>query len=62
MFKQAFDTKWDEVLSAVTDSPTDSMLEGLCRMQIEKSQELKSVLHVYTLERTVGDKKYDYCR
>ena len=27
---QAFDTKWDEVLSAVTDRPTTTFLESLC--------------------------------
>ena len=41
---QAFDAKWDEVLSAVTDRPTDSKLESLYRMQVEKSEELKYVL------------------
>ena len=33
---QAFETWWDEVLSAVTDRLTDSILESLCQMQVEK--------------------------
>ena len=44
---QPFDTKWDEILSAVTDRPTDSMLESLYKMQIEKSEELKYLLQVH---------------
>ena len=31
-------------------------------MQVEKSEELKYLLHVYAQETTFGDKKYDYCR
>ena len=34
---QAFDTKRDESLSAVTDRFTDSKLESLYKMQVEKS-------------------------
>ena len=41
---RAFATKWDEVSSAVTDRPTDSILESLYQMQVEKSQELNDVL------------------
>ena len=35
---QAFDTKWDDVLLflAVTDRPTDSILESLYKRQLEK--------------------------
>ena len=54
---QTFDTKWDEVLSAVTDRPTDSMLESLHKMQVENSQETKYLLQVFAQERFVGDKK-----
>ena len=31
-------------------------------MQVEKSEELKYLLHFYTRETTFGDKKYDNCR
>ena len=58
----AFYTKWDEVLSAVTDRPTDNMLESLYKMQVEKSEELKYLVQVYVQETTIGDKKYDSCR
>ena len=53
---QALDTKWDEVLSAV------SKWEGLYKMQVENSEELKYVLQVYAQETTFADKKSDYCR
>ena len=59
---QAFYTKWDEVLSAVTDRPTDNMLESLYKMQVEKSEELKYLVQVYVQETAIGDKKYDSCR
>ena len=53
----AFDAKCDEVLSAVTDRPSDNMY----KMQVEKSDELKYVLQVYAQETTFGDKNDD-CR
>ena len=59
---QASDTKRDEVLSAITHRPTDSTLENLYKMQIEKLEELKYLWQVYAQETTVGDKKFDKCR
>ena len=59
---QAFDTKSIEVTSAFVHRPIDNILESLYKMQVEKSEELKHVLHVYTHETTFGDKKYDCCR
>ena len=59
---QAFDTKLNEVTSAVTDRPIGNILVSLYKMQVEKSEELKHALQVYTHKRTFGDKKYDYCR
>ena len=59
---QAFDTKWDKILSAVTDRPTDSILESLYKIQVEKSEELKYLLQVYAQDTAFGDKRYDCCR
>ena len=59
---QAFDTKSNEVTSAFANRPVDNTLESLYKMQVEKSEELKHALHVYTHETSFGDKKYDYCR
>ena len=36
---QACDTKGDEVSSAVTDRPTDNILESLYKMQVERSED-----------------------
>ena len=56
---QAFDTKWDEVLSPVTDS----ILESLYKTDVAKSEELKYFfVQVYVQETRFGDKKYDYCK
>ena len=57
---QASDTKCAEVLSAVTDRATDNMCDSLYKMQIEKSEELKYSLPVYTQEATLVNEKYDY--
>ena len=38
---QAFDTQWDEALSAVTDRPTDNKLESPYKMQVERSEEFE---------------------
>ena len=53
---QAFGTKWDEVLSAVTDSLADNILESLFKLLVEKSQALKYVLQVCGAEMTIGEK------
>ena len=56
---QASCTTWDEVLSSVTDRPTDNILETLCtRCKMQKSEEEV----VIALQTTSGDKKYDSCR
>ena len=58
---QAFDTKWDDVLSAVTDRFTDNLLESLYKMQVEKLEGLRNLLQDNAQETTFGDKKYDCC-
>ena len=59
---QDFDTKWDEVWSAVTDRHTYSILESLYQIRVDESEELKYLLQVYAQETTVGDKKCDCCK
>ena len=49
---QTFDTKWNEVLPAITDRPTDSISENLYKMQYEKSEEFQYVLPVHAQEKT----------
>ena len=54
---QGFDTQWDEVLSAVTDRPTDSMLESVYNMQVEQLNEIKYLLQFHLKRRHFGDNK-----
>ena len=54
---QAFDTKWDEVFSAVTESNSDNIFESLHKMQVGKSEELKPFMKVYAQETTFGNWK-----
>ena len=59
---QGFDSQLDEVLSAVTDRPTDSMLESLHNMQVEQLNEIKYFLQFYPQETTFWRQQNDYCR
>ena len=52
---QAFDTKWDELLSAVTDRPTDNTLESLHKMQDGQLEELKYLVQVHAQETSFGE-------
>ena len=56
---QAFDTKWAEVLSAVNVRPADSIVDRVCKIEVEKSEELKHVVQVYAEDVTFGDKEYE---
>ena len=51
---QALNTKWDEVLSAISDRRY--------KMQVENFEALAYLLQAYAQETTFGDKKCDYCR
>ena len=54
---QAFDTKWDEISSTITDRPTDSMLESLYTMQIAMSEDVDNVLQIHAQETTLATRK-----
>ena len=41
----AFDTKWDKVLTAVTNRPTESIFESLYKMQVGRNEILVAHLH-----------------
>ena len=47
---QEFDSKWDGMLSSVTKIPPDDFLEGLYKLRIRESEQLKTVLELYDLE------------
>ena len=43
---QEFDSKWDEILLSLTKIPPDDILEGLYKLRIRESHQLKTVLEV----------------
>ena len=47
---QEFDSKWDGILLSMTKIPSDDILEGLYKLRIRASEELKTVLELYDLE------------
>ena len=47
---QEFDSKWDGFLLSMTNIPPDDILEGLYKLRIRESEELKTVLELYDLE------------
>ena len=68
---QEFDSKWDEILSSMTQIPSDDILESLYKLRIRVSEKLKAVLEFSNMEihqkkagpdyhrlKTDGEKKY----
>ena len=47
---QEFDTRWDEVLLSMSKIPSDDILEGLYKLRIRESDQLKTVLELYDME------------
>ena len=47
---QEFDSKWDEILLSMTQTPSDAILEGLYKSRTRESEKLKTVLELYDLE------------
>ena len=47
---QEFDSKWDEILLPMTQIPSDDILEGLYKLRIRESDQLKTVWELYDLE------------
>ena len=47
---QEFDSKWDEILSSMTQIPSDAILEGLYKLRLRESEKLKTVLELYNME------------
>ena len=47
---QEFDSKWDGILLSMTKIPPDDILEGLYKLRIRESENLKTVLELYDLE------------
>ena len=47
---QEFDSKWDESLLSMTQTPSDDILENLYKLRIRESGKLKTVLELYNME------------
>ena len=47
---QEFDSKWDGILLAMTQIPSDGILESLYKLRIRESEKLKTVLELYDFE------------
>ena len=46
---QEFDSKWDGILSSMTQIPSDDILEGLHKLRIRESEKLKTVSELYNM-------------
>ena len=44
-----FDTRWDEVLLSMSKIPSDDIVEGLYKLRIRESAQLKTVLELYDM-------------
>ena len=47
---QEFDSKWDGILSSMTQIPFDEILENLCKLRTRESEKLKTVLELNNME------------
>ena len=47
---QEFDSKWDGILLSMTQIPFDDILEGLYKLRVRESENLKTVLELYNME------------
>ena len=45
-----FDTRWDEVLLSMSIVPSDEIFEGLDKLRIRESDQLKNVLELYEMD------------
>ena len=55
-----FLTDWETTLLNIQDPPTDSMLEGLLRNQLEKSEQLKNSMSLYWQDITQRGEEKSY--
>ena len=47
---QEFDLKWDGILLSMTKIPSDDILEGLYKLRVRESEQLKTVLELHNME------------
>ena len=49
---QSFVTSWDDILSVMTEQPSDNKLEAVNRLHLDSSEESRYLIRVYTKNRT----------
>ena len=59
---QEFDSKWDGIKLSMTKIQHDDILEGLYKLIIRESDEVKTVLELYDLEIHQKKLEFDYHR
>ena len=59
---QEFDSKWDEILSSMTQTPADDILEIMYKLRIRESEKLNTVLVLYSMEIHQKKAGLDYHR
>ena len=59
---QEFDSNLDEILSLMTQIPSDAILEGLYKLRLRESEKLKTVLELYNMEIHQKKAEPDYKR
>ena len=47
---QDFDTRWDQILSGTTEMPPENVFEGLYKKKLQVSEQLQTVLAMYSQE------------
>ena len=47
---EEFDSKWDGILLSMTKIPPDDILEGLYKLRIRESEQIKTILQLYNME------------
>ena len=55
-----FLTDWETTLLNIQDPPTDSMLEGLLRTQLDQSEQLKNAMSLYWQDITQRGEEKSY--
>ena len=54
-----FDTKWDEVLSSLSEGTPDKFLKSMHRVQFDRVEELKNIMQVLkqSVQKHLGSRK-----
>ena len=59
---QDFDVRWDQTLLSASDMPSDVILEGLYKSELQDSLQLQTVLALYDQETVRNNGQTSYLR